>query len=228
MTPELSLHDAIFTLRAMRRLKPDPIPIADLRYIVEAATMACSPGNSQPWTFIVITDPTQKARIADIYRQIGNIAIRDGALSSGQLDADMEKVYRDALVLVDNLQQAPALILCCLQGKPPQGGIQQSTYYGAIYPAIQNLMLAARAKGIGSTMTTLHKAREQEVKQALGIPDDVTTIALIPLGYPHGHWGRPKRKPHREVTYWNAWGIRDADARQSQQSEGQAGLGIDE
>lgn len=212
MTSGLSLHDAIFTLRAMRRLKPDPIPANDLRYIVEAATMACSPGNSQPWTFIVITDAAQKARIADLYRETGNAAIREGALKSGALDGEMEKVYRDALILVDNLQQAPVLILCCLQGEPREGGIHQSTYYGSIYPAIQNLMLAARARGLGSTMTTLHKAREQEIKQVLGIPDDVTTIALIPLGYPLGKWGRPKRRSQREVTYWNAWGGRDPES----------------
>jgi nitroreductase len=70
-------------------------------------------------------------------------------------------------------------------------------------------MLAARARGLGSTMTTLHKAREREIKQVLGIPDDVTTIALIPLGYPLGKWGRPKRRSQREVTYWNAWGGHD-------------------
>lgn len=208
MTPALSVHDAMFSLRAMRRLKRDPIPVDDLRYIVEAATMACSPGNSQPWTFIIITDAAQKQRIADIYRDIGNQAIREGALKSGSLDAEMEEVYRQALVLVDNLQNAPALILCCLDGQPQQGGIHQSTYYGSIYPAIQNLMLAARAKGIGSTMTTLHKAREEDIKQVLDIPAEVTTIALIPLGYPQGRWGRPKRRAQSEVTYWDRWGKR--------------------
>jgi nitroreductase len=205
---DLSLHDAIYTLRAMRRLKPDPIPVEDLRYIVEAATMACSPGNSQPWTFLVITDDMQKQRIAAIYRDIGLKVIKEGALASGLLDAEMELVYKNALILVDGLQRAPALILCCLAGRPQQGGIHQSTYYGSIYPAIQNLMLAARAKGIGSTMTTLHKAREQDIKNVLAIPDDVETIALIPLGYPQGQWGRPKRKPQGEVTFWNSWGER--------------------
>ncbi|HEY6130659.1 MAG TPA: nitroreductase family protein [Halioglobus sp.] len=206
--PELSLHDAIYTLRAMRRLKPEPIPVEDLRYIVEAATMACSPGNSQPWTFLVITDDVQKQRIATVYREIGIKTIREGALASGVLDDDMQKVYRDALILVDGMHQVPALILCCLQGRPGNEGIQQSTYYGSIYPAIQNLMLAARAKGIGSTMTTLHKAREQDIKAILGIPDQMETIALIPLGYPLGSWGKPKRKPQREVTFWNTWGER--------------------
>ncbi len=102
---DLSLHDAIYSLRAMRRLKPDPIPVEDLRYIVEAATMACSPGNSQPWTFLVITDEMQKQRIAAIYRDIGLKVIKEGALASGLLDAEMEKVYKNALILVDGLQQ---------------------------------------------------------------------------------------------------------------------------
>jgi nitroreductase len=205
---DVSLDEAIFTLRAMRRLKSDPIPVAELRYIIEAATMACSPGNSQPWTFLVVTDEKQKQRIAAIYRDIGLKVIRDGALASGLLDEETEKVYRNALILVEGIQNAPALVLCCLEGHPGQGGIHQSTYYGSIYPAIQNLMLAARAKGIGSTMTTLHKAREQDIKSILGIPDDVETIALIPLGYPHGQWGRPRRRPQSEVTFWNSWGNR--------------------
>lgn len=207
----LSLHEAIYTLRAMRRLKTDPISPEDLRYIVEAATMACSPGNSQPWTFLVITDAGQKQRIAEIYRQIGNKVIRDGALASGSLDAATAKVYRHAMILVDNLQHAPALILCCLDGQAQERGIHQSTYYGSIYPAIQNLMLAARSKGIGSTMTTLHMAREQDIKHILSIPDNVATVALIPLGYPQGRWGRPQGKSQQEVTYWNSWGVREPD-----------------
>jgi len=205
--PELSVREAIYSLRAMRQLKPDPIPVADLISIVEAATMACSPGNSQPWTFLVIVDPAQRKRIADIYRAIGIKVIKEQALASGLLDKAMTKVYNDAMILVENLQEAPALIMCCLNGNAGDGGIQQSTYYGSIYPAIQNLMLAARAKGIGSTMTTLHKARELDIKKILNIPDSVETIALIPLGYPHGQWSRPKRRPVHEVTYWNSWGV---------------------
>jgi nitroreductase len=211
---ELSLHEAIYSLRAMRRLRPDPIPVADLNYIVEAATMACSPGNSQPWTFLIIVDQKQREKIAGIYRAIGTKIIKEQALASGLLDKAMAKVYNDAMILVEGLREAPALIMCCLNGRPGDGGIQQSTYYGSIYPAIQNLMLAARAKGIGSTMTTLHKAREQDFKNILGIPDTVETIALIPLGYPQGRWGRPKRKPACEVTYWNLWGAQGEPGEQ--------------
>lgn len=206
--PGLSVHDAIFTLRAMRRLKDDPIADEDLCEIVEAATMACSPGNSQAWKFLVVTDQRQKARVADVYRDLGNRIIRDDVLASGKLDEAAEKVYRNAMVLVDNMRHAPALVLCCLHGHSEAGEIHQSSYYGGIYPAIQNLMLAARAKGIGSTLTTLHKAREQAIKDIFDIPEDISTIALIPLGYPAGKWGRPKRKPQAEVTYWNRWGVK--------------------
>ena len=209
---ELSVHDAIFTLRAMRRLKTNPIPDTDLRYIVEAATMACSPGNSQAWKFIIITYQQQKEQLAGVYRDLGNRIIRDDVLASGKLDDDAEKVYRNAMVLVESMQHAPALILCCLHGESGTEEVQQSSYYGGIYPAIQNLMLAARAKGIGSTMTTLHKAREQEVKDIFGIPEGATTIALIPLGYPEGKWGRPKRKPQADVTFWNRWGERGSSS----------------
>jgi nitroreductase len=204
--PDLSVHEAIFTLRAMRRLKTDPIPDETLCYIVEAATMACSPGNSQAWKFLVITDAAQKARIAEVYRALGNHIIRDDVLASGRLDDEAEKVYRNAMVLVENMRHAPALVVCCLEGQAGEREVEQSSWYGGIYPAIQNLMLAARARGIGSTLTTLHKAREQDIKNVLGIPDGVSTIALIPLGYPEGRWGRPKRKPRAEVTYWNRWG----------------------
>ena len=81
-----------------------------------------------------------------------------------------------------------------------------STHYGSIYPAIQNLMLAARARGLGTTLTTLHKAAEDEIKAILEIPDDVDTVALIPIGYPEGRFGRPKRRPSRDVTHWDRWG----------------------
>src|SRR5262245_9902802 len=118
----------------MRRLKPDPIPVADLNYIVEAATMACSPGNSQPCTFLVIVDQTQREKIAAIYRAIGNKVIKEQALASGTLDKATEKVYKDAMILVEGLQDVPTLIMCCLNGHPGDSGIQQSTYYGSIYP----------------------------------------------------------------------------------------------
>ncbi len=202
---ELSTHEAIHTLRAMRRLRQDPVADEDLRYIVNAATQAPSASNSQTWAFIVVTDPTLRQQLGEIYRRIGIERIRDGALTNGRLSEDTAKVYRRAMILVENLAEAPALIVVALRGSHPENGAEGCAYYGSIFPAIQNLMLAARSRGLGTTLTTLHKAREAEVKAVLGVPDEFETIALIPVGHPQGRWGQPLRTPSSEITHWDRW-----------------------
>lgn len=203
---ELSLHEAIFSTRAMRRLKPDPVPNADLQYIIEAATMAPSGGNTQGWAFIVVTDPEVRRRLADIYQEVGRSLFRDQVLARDDLPDHTRRVYTNALYLVDHIHDAPVLIVPCLRSRPPPDASHASGYYGSIYPAIQNLMLAARARGLGTTLTTVHKQREEQVREVLGLPDDVETVALIPLGYPQGKWGRPLRHPSSQVTHWDRWG----------------------
>ena len=203
---ELSLHEAIHSLRSMRRLEPDPIREDDLRYMVEAAIQAPSASNRQDWAFVVVTDPERRREVGEVYRQIGYAVVRDGALASGKLDEAARRVYRNAMILVEHMGDAPALVLVAMRGAPPADAARASAYYGSIYPAIQNLMLAARARGLGTTLTTLHKAREGEIKRLLGIPDEYETIALIPVGHPSGRWGRPLRKPATAVTHWNRFG----------------------
>ena len=203
---DLSLHEAMYTLRAMRRLKPDPIPEEDLRYIVDAATMAPTATNAQEWAFIVVTDPDQRRAIGEIYREIGQRVIRDDALASGRLPKKTAKVYRNAMILVETMATVPAQIVVATRGSHPTDAGQATAFYGSVYPAVQNLMLAARSRGLGTTLTTLHKARERDVKAALGIPEEYETIALIPVGYPRGRWGKPLRRPSQEVTHWDRWG----------------------
>jgi nitroreductase len=82
----------------------------------------------------------------------------------------------------------------------------QATWYGSIFPAVQNMMLAARARGLGTVLTTLHLGAEQAVKDLLGIPDDVATVAIIPIGHPEGEWKKPVRRPSEELTHWDQWG----------------------
>lgn len=205
---ELSAREAIYSLRAMRRLRPDPVPEEELRFLVDAATQAPSAQNQQAWGFVVVTDPALRRRLGDLYRELGHRYIRDGALARGALPEATARVHRHALRLAEELAEAPALVVAALRGPVPCDPAAASAWYGSIFPAIQNLLLAARSRGLGTTLTTLHRAREAEVKEILGIPEGWETLALIPVGYPVGHFGPPRRRPSWEVTHWDRWGCR--------------------
>ncbi len=213
--PELSLVDAIYSLRAMRRLSDEPVSDDDLRFLVDAATQAPSAQNEQGWAFVIVTDPEPRAALGEIYRELGHAYIRDGALASGALSEETSRVYRHAMTLVEQLGAAPALIVPALHGRPPRDPARACAYYGSIFPAVQNLLLAARSRGLGTTLTTLHKSREAEVKAVLGMPEDWETIAIIPVGHPVGRFGRPRRAASATVTHWNRWGLREDGSQDS-------------
>jgi nitroreductase len=197
----MDLFDAIWTTRAMRRLDPDrPVDDADLLKIVEAATKAPSGSNYQPTRWLVVRDPDLKRKVGDVYRQCW-YAIRGDYLSWVERDPSPEsamRVFRSAEHLADHMAEAPAMVLPC-SSKRDLGAAS------SVFGAIQNLCLAARALGLGTTLTTAHRSREDEVRGLLGVPDDVNIWALIPVGYPLGRWGEAKRRPVREVTYWDQW-----------------------
>jgi len=202
----LSLVEAIYSLRAMRRLAPDPVSEEDLRFLVDAATQAPSASNAQHWAFIVVTDAEQRRRLGEIYREVGRVVIRDQALASGRLSPATEKVYRNAMLLVEGMGSAPALIVVAARGQHPADAAQAAAWYGSLFPAVQNLMLAARSRGLGTTLTTLHKLREADVKAVLGIPEGWETVVLIPVGHPRGRFGPVLRAPSAQVTHWDRWG----------------------
>lgn len=203
---EIELEEALYTTRAMRRLHPDPVPEADLRFVIDAATQAPSAKNAQTWAFVVVRDAGQRRRIADLYRRLSDVGIRGGAEGREGLSPETQKVYRNALRLAEALAEVPVLIVACMREPLPELRGLATAFYGSIFPAIQNLMLAARSRGLGSTLTTLHVGAEEELKRILEIPAEVQTVALIPLGYPKGEWGRPLRRPSSEVTHWDRWG----------------------
>ncbi len=204
---DLSLEEALYTTRAMRRLHPDPVSEEDLRFVIDAATQAPSAKNAQTWAFVVVRDPEQRRRIGELYRRIGEVGIRPGAEGREGLSEEMTKVYGHALQLAERMTEVPVLIVACMCEPLPAERGSASAFYGSIFPAIQNLMLAARSRGLGTTLTTLHLGAEGELKQILGIPDDVQTVAMIPMGHPKGTWGRPVRRPSAEVTHWDRWGV---------------------
>jgi nitroreductase len=198
----LDIFEAINSQRAMRRLKPDPVPEELIWKLLDAAVKAPSGGNRQPWNFIVIRDDETKARIAEWYLDGWNKAY--GPLKQAAMASPASaKTYSSADYLANHLADVPVLIIATLN----ISGVAPVSPPGAsIYPAVQNLMLAARALGLGTTITTLHRSHEAEVKQLLGVPEGVDTMALIPLGYPVGKFGPTNRIPTEKVVYWEKWG----------------------
>jgi nitroreductase len=203
----MDFFDVVTTQRAIRRLKTDPIPDAALRQIMDAAICAPSGSNRQGWSFVVVRDPAKRTRLGELYREAWSELMkvpyyRDAA--SAPPDSPTGRMLASARHLGQHLGEAPVLILACIALDP---GAQPTLTTGAsIYPAVQNIMLAARALGIGSCITTIHRFRDAQVKELLGIPWDVETAALIPLGYPLGKFGRPPRRPLREVAFADRWG----------------------
>ena len=203
----MDFFGVVTTQRAMRRLKPDPIPEAALRQIMDAAICAPSGGNRQGWSFLVIRDPARRARLGELYREAWGELVKVpyyAAAMKEPHDSAAGKMLASARHLGEHLGEAPVLILACIAIDP---GTSPSVTTGAsIYPAVQNIMLAARALGIGSCLTTIHRFRDAQVKELLGIPPTVETAALIPLGYPLGKFGRPPRRSLREVAFADRWG----------------------
>jgi len=203
----MDFFDVVTTQRAMRRLKPDPIPETALRQIMDVAICAPSGGNRQGWRFIVVRDAAKRARLGELYREgfgeLAKLPYYAGAMKE-PAGSPARKMIDSAGHLAEHMGEAPVLILACITIDP--GTKPTVTTGSSIYPAVQNIMLAARALGIGSCITTIHRYRDAEVKELLGIPADVETVALIPLGYPLGTFGRPPRRPVGEVTFADGWG----------------------
>jgi len=208
MTADPRLFETIYSLRAIRWLKPDPIPEETLRKIVEAGIHAPSGGNRQDWGFILVRDPELKRFIRDRYRETQK-RLQTGRPPLSELPPDRQRAMRAAIHLAEHLHQVPVILLACsLKEYPPWASHQRAsvaTVHGSIYPAVQNMLLACRGLGIGATLTTTHCFFEEELKQKLGVPENMEIAALLPLGFPRGKFGKTTRKPVDEVLYWDRW-----------------------
>ena len=209
MAQEIGLFEAMYTQRAIRRLKPDPVSDDLIYKLIEAATKAPSGGDRQPWAFVVIRDPATRQKIGEWYLDAWNQTY--GVVpheARERLPAKFTRVLRSAEHLAHHLAEAPVLILACARHAAPPGsppGVAAASHYGSIFPAVQNLLLAARGLGLGATLTTLHRLHEQDVKDLLGIPANVETVALIPVGHPIGRYGPTRRRPVEEVVHDERW-----------------------
>ena len=207
----MDVFEALYTTRAMRRVKEDPVPDNIIQSMIDSAIRAPSGSNRQNWKFLVITDKNIREKLSNIYRETWDYYInsflnsaKDPGASSlkKQDDKDIETIRRisnSASWLAENYHKVPLLVLA-LSRNDPTGS--------SIYPAIWNLMLAARGHGIGTCLTTVMSFETEKVFEVLNIPNDKgwTLNATITAGYPLGKWGVAERKPVDDVTYLNTWG----------------------
>ena len=212
------LYDVMSTLRAVRRLRPDPIPADVLDRVLQAACWAPTGGNMQPWRIIVVRSPEKKQALADVYapewKTYGDFAKRR-AERQQLAAADMAKMERTLAAgdyLAAHLHEAPAILLFIAD--PAMMAITDKNLDrismvggGSVYTAVENAMLACVAEGLGCTLTTLHCIREPEVKAALGIPETWATLAMVPIGYPVGKGHGPiTRRPPADLVFDDVYG----------------------
>ena len=197
------LFEIMATTRSMRRLKPDPNDL--IRKVLEAGTYAPSGGNMQRWRFLVVRDPAVKRTVGALYKRAWDEVVgpryHAGEPSPGASRDRFARMLDAAQYLADHIHEAPVWIVPCMAGANPA-----RTAGSSIYPAVQNMLLAARALGLGATLTTLYLNFEKEAEAALGLPPDVHSYALLPIGYPMGRFGPVSRVPLAEVVYEDQWG----------------------
>lgn len=212
---EPGVFETIYSLRSMRRLKPDPIPEETLTRIIEAGTKAPSGGNAQDWHFVVVRDQELKNFIGQRYLAIWRQIEVNGTLPDDAPDQFVRTV-RAAAHLAEHIHEAPVLLLACSPKEyGPLAGTGQIrasvvTSHASIYAAVQNILLACRALGIGATLTSIYLAFEDELKAEIGIPEDHEIAAMVPMGYPLGKFGPTSRKPVEDVIHWDRWNHKQA------------------
>jgi nitroreductase len=212
----MDLYEAMRTTRAVRRLRPDPVPDDVLRKVIEAATWAPSGGNRQPWRMIAVRDPASKRRLRELYQGPWAPYARSQRRRLESLDAEArargERALRAADHLAGHLDAAPVILVVCFHPEMlmiTDAGLERPSVVGgaSVYPAVENLLLACRAEGLGCVLTTLLCMCEREIRPLLGIPDPWATAAFIPIGYPAGSGHGPvSRKPVAEMVFADRWG----------------------
>lgn len=198
---DVPLLEGIRTARAMRRLKPDPVPRELVRKVCEAGTFAPSGGNRQPWFFIAVTEPERRAWVAERYHRLFLEYIRPAVEAAKAPDYPVakRKNMESAIHLAEHLHEVPVLLFVAGWTRR---GMQQTQ---ALFPAIQNILLACRAVGLGASLTSLHTAFGKEVDEWLGLPEGCPTCAMLPIGWPEQKYSRPPRRSVDTCLFWERY-----------------------
>jgi nitroreductase len=233
---DLGLWDVMSTMRAMRRLKPDPVPRELIEQLVQAATWAPSASNGQAYSWVVVTERDVMKRLEPIWARCYELYWATVGPTPGEtMNAEQVAAFRNSVRYQrEHFVEIPALLVACYAasaradvllrewrsttraivalGAEDALGVLRSAHRAttmaeaaSVYPAVQNLLLTARALGLGATLTTLHLILEARFKQILGIPSNVKTFAVIPVGWPRGRFGPVRRRQAADITHWDHW-----------------------
>jgi nitroreductase len=228
------LDEVMRTMRAMRRLKPDPVAREVLEELVQAATYAPSASNTQAYTYLIVTDRAQMRALAQPWQACVDFYQRTAVPPAGMSRERFERMLSASAHQGRHFAQVPALIVPCYDLGPWQRQVERNvvgvtrglyglgwrrsvalvrnsrravaiTEAGCVFPGVENLLLAARARGLGAVLTTWHLEQEQEFKSILGIPRRVKTFCMIPVGWPTGRFGEVRRRPVAESIRYDRW-----------------------
>lgn len=222
---EIGLFEAMYSARALRRFKPDSVPDEVMTKILDAAIRAPSGSNAQSWLFVVVKDAGKRRQLGAIYSKASKILTAlyaERPRVSHFTEEQYQRFMSSVTYLFDHMHEAPVLLLACLKSAPPGAGagalsleVQSAmakaarTQGASIYPAVQNIILACRAFNLTTVLTTIHAFFEEEVKAIVKLPPEVSTFALMPIGFPRDKIGPVRRRPVNEVacldTYGKPW-----------------------
>jgi nitroreductase len=218
-TDDVSLFDALLTTRAMRRFTDEPVSRDDLEACLRAAVQAPSGGNIQPWHFVVVDDGAVRADLAALYQRC--YARYEAAMlptatapRSPEDGASWDRTVAAAHHLAEHFAEVPVIVAACVSDidltlTDDIGPLDIGSVLGSVFPAIQNFILAARSRGLGTSLTTVHRIEQQACRDILGVPERLQIVALLPVGHPRGTWGVARRRPAQSVTSWNRYGNRE-------------------
>ncbi len=232
----MPLEEAMMSQRAIRRLLPDPVDDDIVLRCIELALKAPTGSNGQNWEFVVVKDRAKKARLGRKYEQVWrnyhrvggwladnqdtNAVVGAMAKGAGTATSDPEAMHRILEAVqwqVDNFADLPVLVVACLKGRRvpymPQPLMVNSSFFGSIYPSVQNLLLAARAVGLGASLITLPLWNTAAVRRVLGLPLNVSPACIVPIGWPRGRYGPTTRRAVGDVVHVDTYGNRPWEGR---------------
>lgn len=203
MNAPMDVFEAMETCCAMRHLKADPVPVEAIRRVVHAATRASNPGNSQGWEFVILRDREKKAAIGAALREAMHPVL--DAMAADDARPSGKRMYASVKHLLNAFERVPVHVLVCGRVIYPPLNPLRELVPAALYPAAQNLIVAARALGLGTTFTTYHSMIEPVVREVLELPADLVLGVMVAMGWPERPFEPVKRKPLDEVLHWDRW-----------------------